>query len=60
MKTKQVRQDILNQWESLAMGFPKLSYMKKKCFRPYNHMSAVNKTSFFHPKNVRHFNSKLG
>ena len=52
MKTKQVRQDILNQWESLAMGFPKLGCLKKKCFHPYNHMSAVIKTSFFHPKNV--------
>ena len=27
---------------------------------PYNHMLTVVETSFFHPKNVGFFNSKLG
>ena len=32
----------------------------KKCICPYNHMSAGVETSFFCPKNIGFFNSKLG
>ena len=34
--------------------------LHEKYIHPYNHMSAVVETSFFRPKNVRFFNSKLG
>ena len=47
MKTKQVRQDILNQWESLAMGFPKLGCLKKKMFPPLQpHVSSYQNFIF--------------
>ena len=37
-----------------------LQTVVKKYVHPYNYTSTVVKISFFHPQNVRFFNSKLG
>ena len=50
MKTKQVRQDILNQWESLAMGFPKLGCLKKNVSTLTTTCRQLSKLHFSTPK----------